>query len=87
MNNTQAQGTYVSQTTCTFPKGWAVAPSPIPANSASNFNFFINGMYVEPVAIVSFTDNTTYSTLVLDTQILGYSIEASDTIIAIGKFA
>lgn len=87
MNNTQLLGSYVDSVTATFNKGWAIAPSPIPANNVSNFSFFINGMYVEPVAIVSFSDNTTYSTLVLDTQILGYSLESSDVIVAIGKFA
>lgn len=85
-NNQQLIGTFVSSTTATFPKGWAVAPSPMPPNSVSNFNFFVNGQYVEHTAIVSFTDNGTYSTLVIDPNILQYSLESSDLILAIGKF-
>ena len=40
LNNTQLVATYVSPTQVTFNKGWAVAPSPIPPNSISNFVFF-----------------------------------------------
>ena len=86
LNNTQLVATYVSPTEVTFNKGWAVAPSPMPPNSISNFVFFVNGLYIEPSSIVSFTDNVTSSTLIIDPTLLGYSFESSDLIIGLGKF-
>jgi hypothetical protein len=86
LNNQQVVGAYVNSSTVTFPKGWAVAPSPLPPNSISNFNFFVNGLYVEPSSIIDFVDSGTTSTLFLDTALLGYTLEASDLIIGIGKF-
>ena len=85
INNTSLIGTYVNTTTATFAKGWAIPPSPLPANSSSNFNIFINGVYIEPTAY-SFTNGLTFSSLVVNPAVLGYSLEASDLIIAVGKF-
>jgi len=85
-NNQQLIGTYIDPVTVTFPKGWATAPEPMPANNASNFNFFVNGQYVEQSAIVSFTDNGNFSTLIINPTILQYSLEPSDLILGIGKF-
>jgi hypothetical protein len=84
--NKTVTGTYVSSTTVSFTSGWASAPSPLPATSTSNFNFFVNGMYVEPTSIVSFTNGGTSSVLVIDVSLLGYSFESTDVIIGIGKF-
>ena len=86
LNNTQLVGTYDSPTQVTFNKGWALAPLPLPPNSLSNFTFFVNGVYIEPSSIVSFTDNITTSTLIINPTILGYSFEPSDLIIGLGKF-
>jgi hypothetical protein len=85
-NNKQVTGTYLNATTVVFPNGWATAPSPLPANSADNFNFFVNGMYVEPTSIVSFTDGVSTSTLVINSTLLGYGFESSDVVLGIGKF-
>ena len=79
-------GTFVSTTTVTFPNGFLDAPASLPATTVANFTFFVNGQYVEASSIVSFTNNTTSSTLVLDTTALGYELEVSDVIIAVGKF-
>ena len=86
LNNTQLVATYNSSTQVTFNKGWATAPSPLPANSLANFIFFVNGVYIEPSSIVSFTDNVTSSTLIIDPTLLGYSFESTDLIVGIGKF-
>jgi len=85
-NNKQVAATYINSTTVEFPKGWDIAPSPLPANSAQNFNFFVNGLYVEPTSIVSFTDGVTTSTLIINPALLGYNFESSDVILGIGKF-
>lgn len=83
----EISGTYVSQDTINFPKGWAIAPVGAPANDASNFTFFINGQYIEPTAISSFTDYGSYSTLILNTTSLGYTLESDDVFVGVGKFA
>ena len=86
-NQKEVLGTYVSSTTASFPKGWAIAPNnSVPANNASNFTFFINGQYLEPAAIASFTDNGSSSTLVIDPTQLTYSFDTTDTIVGVGKF-
>jgi hypothetical protein len=84
--NKTVVGTYVSSTTVTFPNGWLAAPSPLPATSLANFSFFVNGQYIEPSSITSFTDGVTSSVLVINQALLGYGFEADDVIIAIGKF-
>ncbi len=49
--------------------------------------FFINGQYVEPTAITSFTQSSGICTLVINTSQLGFTLAATDEIVAIGKFA
>lgn len=85
--NKTVLGTYVSNNTVVFSSGFASAPSPLSPTSVANFSFFVNGMYVEPASIVSFTDNSNSSTLIIDPALLEYSFESSDVIIGIGKFA
>ena len=84
--NKTVTGAFVSSTTASFPNGWLIAPSVLPSTSIANFSFFVNGQYVEPTSIVSFTNNTTNSVLILDTNLLGYSLDSDDVIIGIGKF-
>jgi hypothetical protein len=84
--NKTVTGTFVSSNTVTFPNGFLTAPSGLPATSVTNFTFFVNGQYVEATSITSFTDNTTSSTLILNTTALQYNLEASDVIIGVGKF-
>ena len=86
--NKQLQGTYVDNTKVTFSGIWLTAPSGLPATSADNFNFFVNGAFIEKSAIVSFiTDGVSVSTLTIDPVILGYGFDSIDTILGIGKFA
>jgi len=85
-SNKQVVGIFINEITVEFPNGWAIAPSPLAANNPSNFNFFINGLYVEPTSIASFINGGTTSTLVINPTLLSYSLESSDLIIGIGKF-
>jgi hypothetical protein len=82
----QVSGTVINSNTVTFNAGWTIAPSGVPATSADNFMFFANGVLIEKTAITSFVDNDTSSTLVVNTSLLSYSLEATDEIIGIGKF-
>lgn len=84
--NKSVQGTYVSPNTVLFPAGWLTAPDPLPATSLVNFTFFVNGMYVEPSSIISFTTAGASSSLVVDTDLLGYTFDETDVILASGKF-
>jgi hypothetical protein len=82
--NKTVTGTVASGNTVTFAATWLTAPSPLPATSVANFTFFINGQYIEPTSITSFVDG---STLIVNTAALGFSFEANDVVIAVGKFA
>lgn len=84
--NIQKLGTYVDSTTITFDSGWLVAPSGLPQTSINNFNIFCNGVLIELAAIISFTEVSNITTLVIDDSQLGYSFSPSDEIVAIGKF-
>lgn len=87
ITNKTSVGTFVSNTTVNFPNGWLTAPTGVPATTANNFSFFVNGQYVEPSSIVSFTNGGASSTLVVNTTLLGYGFESSDVIVGIGKFS
>jgi hypothetical protein len=85
--NIQKTGTYVNTFTVTFASGWLPAPAGLPPTSANNFTLFCNGALIESTAIVSFTENGNTSTLVINPSQLGYSLDSSDEVIAIGKFS
>jgi hypothetical protein len=72
----------------TFPNSFLTAPTGLSATSIANFTFFINGQLIEPAALTSFVDNGNgTSTLTVNTTELGFSLSATDEIVAIGKFA
>jgi hypothetical protein len=85
--NIQKLGTYASSTTVTFNSGWLVAPSGLPTTSINNFNIFCNGALIELAAIVSFTESSGITTLIIDASQLGYSFSPTDEVVAIGKFS
>jgi len=85
--NIQKEGTYVDSTTATFPSGWLEAPNGLPFTSIDNFTIFINGALVEGAAVSSFTQSGGITTLVINPSELGYSLDSTDEIIAIGKFS
>jgi hypothetical protein len=84
--NRERTGTVVNPTTVTFPAGWLTAPSGLPPTSKENFTFFCNGQLIEKAAVVDFSVSGNISTLIIDPDILLYSLETSDIITAIGKF-
>jgi hypothetical protein len=84
--NNQAIATFIDSTTVTFPYGWLTAPTPLPATNADQFIFFVNGQLIEKSALVSFTVNLNTSSLVINSNTLGFSFIPTDEIIGIGKF-
>jgi hypothetical protein len=73
--------------TAYFIGSFLTAPAGLPATSVTNFVFFINGQYVEPAAITSFTESAGVCTLIVNTAQLGFTLAVTDEIVAIGKFA
>ena len=70
-----------------FTGTFLTAPTSLPATSVTNFNFFINGQFVEPSAVISFTQSSGICTLTIDPAQLGFTLALTDEIVAIGKFA
>ena len=73
--------------TAYFNGSFLAAPSGLPTTSINNFSFFVNGQYIEPSALVSFTESAGVCTLVIDPAQLGFTLALTDEIVAIGKFA
>jgi hypothetical protein len=79
-----------TQTTATFNASFLSIPlnSSLPATSKSNFTFYINGVFVPQDYVVSFTDNLNGTcTLVINDVGIGYGLEATDEVVAVGKFS
>lgn len=87
--NKQIQATSVSAPNTAYFNGtFATAPTGLPATSVSNFTFFVNGQYIEPNAITSFVESGGgVCTLTINVAQLGFTLAATDEIVAIGKFA
>lgn len=62
------------------------AASLLPATSINSFVFYINGQYV-PTAFVEFVTDAFGIRVQFNTTSIGYTLEADDEVIAIGKFA
>jgi hypothetical protein len=73
--------------TAIFIGTFAAAPTGLPVTSKDSFTFFINGQYVEPAAITSFTESSGTCILIVNTAQLGFTLALTDEIVAIGKFA
>jgi hypothetical protein len=86
-SNKELTGAVNDSITVIFASSWADAPAGLPQTSQDQFTFFCNGQFIEKTAIVSFIQSGGVSTLVINPSQLGFSLSASDEIIAIGKFA
>jgi hypothetical protein len=71
-----------------FTGAFLAAPAGLPSTSAASFSYYVNGQLVEPNAITSFIDNGGGTcTLAVNTANLGFTLQPTDEIVAIGKFA
>jgi hypothetical protein len=80
----------VTTNTATFLAEFLQAPlaASFPPTSKDNFTFYINGIYIRFSIVTDFIDNGDGTcTVTFDTDALGYNLETSDEVIAIGKFA
>lgn len=75
--------------TATFVGATILEPSTaniLPQTSISNFTFYINGQNI-PSPFVNYTTSNGDVIFTFTTSSIGYSLEADDEVIAIGKFA
>jgi hypothetical protein len=74
--------------TAVFEGSFLAAPTGLPATSVTSFSYYVNGQLIEPNAITSFTDNGNGTCdLIINTTNLGFTLQSTDEIVAIGKFA
>ena len=62
------------------------ASSQLPATSINDFKFFVNGVFVDAINVVSFVESGANTVLTVNTATLGYTFDSVDEIIAVGKF-
>lgn len=60
--------------------------STLPTTSLVDFRFFVNGVHINDLNIVSFIQTGSFTILTVDTASLGYALDSGDEVIAIGKF-
>ena len=76
-----------TDSTAVFNGTFLTAPLGLPTTNKTSFLYYINGQLIEPVAVTTFVDNGNGTcTLTVDTTELGFTLNNTDEIIAIGKF-
>jgi hypothetical protein len=77
----------ITTNTATFSAAFLPSPLPLAPTNKNSFTYFANGQLIDIDSVTSFIDNQDGTcTLTVNTVNLGYSFEADDQIIAIGKF-
>ena len=84
---TEQTATYSNSTTVTVSASAGTNPLTGLAATKNQFDVYINGQYIDKAIYTWTPSNTTSQTIVFDTSILGYTIEATDTIIVNGRWA
>jgi hypothetical protein len=78
--------TYVNTTTISLSVAAAQNPVTGVAATKNEFNVYVNGQYIDK-AVYAWTPTLTTQSIVFDTSILGYTLDATDTIIVNGRWA
>ena len=84
---TEQIATYSNSTTVTVSASAGTNPLTGLAATKNQFDVYINGQYIDKAIYTWTPSNTTTQSIVFDTSILGYIIEATDTIIVNGRWA
>ena len=84
---TEQIATYSNSTPVTVSALAAQNPVTGATATKNEFNVYINGQYIDKAIYTWTPSNTTSQSIVFDTSILGYMIEATDTIIVNGRWA
>ena len=80
------QATWSNTTTVTVPYAAGLNPVTGVTATKNEFNVYVNGQYIDK-AVYAWTPTLTTQSIVFDTSILGYTLEATDTIIVNGRWA
>ena len=87
-NDLTKTATYIDTDTAKFYGEFlAIAPTPLPNTSINDFDFYINGQHVTGnMSGLSFSEQNDGLMLMVDPNIMGFSIHPTDEVIAKGKF-
>ena len=84
---TEQIATYSNSTTVTVSALATQNPVTGATATKNEFNVYINGQYIDKAIYTWTPNNTTTQSIVFDTNILGYTLTATDTIIVNGRWA
>jgi hypothetical protein len=79
--------TSLTEQTATYSNSTTVTIAAIAGTTKNQFDVYINGQYIDKAIYQWTPSNATSQTIVFDTSILGYTLEATDTIIVNGRWA
>jgi hypothetical protein len=86
-NLTDQLATYVNPSTVTVNAYAAINPLTFAIANVNEFDVYINGQYIDKICYTWTPSDITTQTIVFDTTILGYTIDATDAIIINGRWA
>ena len=86
-NLTDRTSTYSNSTTVTVSSFAAVNPVTNTTATKNEFDVYINGQYIDKVVYTWTPSDILSQTIVFDTAVLGYSLNATDVIILNGRWA
>ena len=80
----------ITPNTATFTGAVILEPanaSELPPTTKDNFTYYVNGQTIPPTLVVSISGAGGNVTVIFDTNAIGYTLEADDEVLVIGKFA
>ena len=86
-NLTDQTATYSNSTTVTVSAFAAVNPVTTTTATKNEFDVYINGHYIDKVVYTWTPSDIISQTIVFDTAVLGYSLNATDVIVINGRWA
>jgi hypothetical protein len=81
------QAIWSNSTTVTIPYAAGVNPATMSAATKNEFNVYVNGQYIDTATYVWTPTAAATQTIVFNTAVLGYTIDAQDIIIIKGRWA
>lgn len=85
-NITEKTATYSNASTVTISSYAAINPVTLTVATKNEFDVFINGQYIDKVVYTWTPSDIATQTIVFDTNILGYTLNAQDVIIVKGRW-
>lgn len=86
INLTEKQAVYSSATTVTVNAYAAINPNNLTVATKNEFDIYINGQYVDKATYTWTPSDIAAQTIVFDTAMLGYGIDATDVVIVKGRW-